>query len=321
MARVIPIDREPPPELDAETRARLDEADAAIGDVLPPEMEDAATAAPTSTEPLRGLEHLSRVAVVGRAKLVELSERKIAYVWPPVASMGWIVMLAAPPGLGKTSTLVMLLVGRANTGKPIDVLGLPMQPAPVGRYVIFIEGEVDDIATARKLRATCAMLGVDESALDRIVVVARKSVRVGDPAWGDVERMIGAGLVSDVALDSVARVSPLTSDTNDEAAQTALFDSIARAIDAAPSPETKPVVWLVAHTRKGGTGGLAPGLLPLPGDPHRGLPTLTLSLSPRAPRPPRPARRRSPWTTPPTSRHAAPKFAAPWRRATPAAPH
>ncbi len=254
MARVIAFDRAP--ELDAETRARLDEADEAIGDVAPPEIHETSVELPTADDPMHGLSKLSAVAVVGREKFVELSERKISYVWPPVASRGWVVMLCAPPGLGKTTLLVMLLVARANTGAPVEVLGLPVEPAPAGTYVLFVEGEVDEIAIARKLRGTCALLGVDESALDRIIVIPRKGVRVGDPVWMEAEKLIAAALVSDIGLDSVARCAPAGSDTNDEAQQTALFDSLARAVDLAPNAESKPVCWLIAHSRKGGSGGL-----------------------------------------------------------------
>jgi len=211
---------------------------------------------PSETDPLCGLLHLSKVATYGRRSLVELSERETTYVWAPIASLGWIIMLAGPPGLGKTTTLFSIIVARANLGEAVSVLGLPVEPAPRGKFIVLIEGEVDEIATARKLRATCQMLRVDEEALDRVIVIARKSVRVGDPAWTDIERLIACGLVSDIALDSVARVSPLGVETNSESDQTLLFDKIASAIDMAPSHKTKPVAWLVAHTRKGGGNSL-----------------------------------------------------------------
>jgi hypothetical protein len=83
-----------------------------------------------------------------------------------------------------------------------------------------------------------------------VILVARKSVRIGDPVWEDVEKLIAAGLVSDIALDTLARVAP--AEANDEREQVAIFDLVTKGIDRAPSEDTKPVVWIVAHTKKGG---------------------------------------------------------------------
>jgi hypothetical protein len=66
-------------------------------------------------------------------------------------------------------------------------------------------------------------------------------------------RLIEAGLVSDIGIDTVARVAP--ADGNSEQEQTAIFDLVAQAIEAAPTIETKPTAWAAAHTRKNGTTG------------------------------------------------------------------
>jgi hypothetical protein len=151
-------------------------------------------------------------------------------------------------GSGKTTLLFLVLVARANTGKPIKVLGRVITPAPHGTYIVLIEGEHSESSAARKFIKSCRLLGVDEAALDRIIIVARKDARIGSPVWQDVEKLVAAGLVSDIALDTLARVAP--ADANDEREQVHIFNLIATAIDLAPSEATRPVVWPVAHTRK-----------------------------------------------------------------------
>ena len=209
---------------------------------------------PTATEPLRGLEHLSKVAVLGRAAVQALAQAKILYVWDGIALLGIIAVIAGGVGSGKTTLLFLVLVARANTGAAVKVLGRLVTPSPPGTFVVLIEGEHSESSAARKLVKSCRLLRIDEDALDRIIIVARKSARIGSPVWQDVERLIAAGLVSDVALDTLARVAP--GDANDEREQVAIFDLVARAVDMAPSEATKPVVWPVAHTRKDATDDL-----------------------------------------------------------------
>jgi hypothetical protein len=203
---------------------------------------------PTADHPLRGLEHLSKVAVLGREALLALATAPIVYVWNGIALVGIIVVIAGGVGSGKTTLLFFVLVARANTGDAIKVLGREVTPAPAGTFVVLIEGEHSESSAARKLVKSCRLLGIDESALDRIIIVARKDARIGSPVWQDVEKLIAAGLVSDVALDTLARVAP--GDANDEREQVQIFNLIATAIERSPSVATRPVVWPVAHTRK-----------------------------------------------------------------------
>lgn len=212
-------------------------------------------AKPTAAEPLRGLMHLAKVAVVGRDRIVELADRPIVWLWEHIATAGVIVLLAAGPGCGKTTLLFMIIVARANRGKAIKVLTHEVSPAPDGTYIVVIENEHSDESASRILRKSCDLLGVDDIALDRIILVARGNVRIGSPAWGDVEKLIAAGLVSDVVLDTLARTAP--SEANDEREQVEVFSRIAQAIERAPSPATRPTCWTAAHTRK-----------------HEGMPTL-----------------------------------------------
>jgi hypothetical protein len=127
-----------------------------------------------------------------------------------------------------------------------------MTPAAAGKFVVLIEGEHSEASTSRKLVKSLKLLGVDDQALGRVIIVARKAVVLGSPEWADIVRLIAAGLVSDIALDTVARVAP--GDANDEREQVAIFDAVSQALERAPGAE-KPICWAVAHTRKNGTSG------------------------------------------------------------------
>jgi hypothetical protein len=211
---------------------------------------------PTAAAPLQGLVYLARVAVLGSKATHALANAPIRWIWDGVAILGIIVVIAGKVGCGKTTLLFWLLAARANTGEPLAVLGRMVTPARIGGFIVLIEGEHGEASTARKLVRMLRVAGVKDidAALDRVIFVARKSVRIGSAEWRDVERLVGEGLVSDIALDTLARVAP--GDANDEREQIAIFDRVAQAIDRAPSAETKPVVWCAAHLRKGDGGDL-----------------------------------------------------------------
>jgi hypothetical protein len=120
--------------------------------------------------------------------------------------------------------------------------------------VVLIEAEHGEVSAARKLVQSHSLLGIGESGLDRLVLVARKAVRLGSPVWQDVQRLIRAGLVSDIFLDTLSRVAPANADN--EAEQVAIFDGLGTDIERGPEG-AKPTVWVVSHTRKNGAGGLA----------------------------------------------------------------
>jgi hypothetical protein len=209
--------------------------------------------APTAEDPLRGLQHLSVVALLGREKLLELAARPVDYIFQDIAVAGTIILIAGPPAEGKTTLLFLILAGRLNVGEPIQLLGRRLDPAPKGKWVVLIEGEHSEASTSRKLVKSLGLLGLDDAALDRVIIVARKAVRLGSPEWQDIGHLVAAGLVSDIALDTVARVAP--ADADNEREQVAIFDAVARTIDLAPTDAVKPTVWAVSHTRKNQTSG------------------------------------------------------------------
>jgi hypothetical protein len=213
-------------------------------------------ASPTSADPLRGLSALRRVAVVGRTRLHALASAPVVYAWQDIAVAGTIVLLASGPSEGKTTLLALILAAHAHDGEPLSLLGREVTPMPLGTYAVVIEGEHSEASFARKMIRACQTIGASDDALDRLIIVARKAVRLGSPEWADVVRLIGAGLVGVVAIDTIARVAPAAAD--DEREQVAIFDGVAQAIEAAPSLATRPTVYACAHTRKNGrTGELA----------------------------------------------------------------
>jgi hypothetical protein len=214
-----------------------------------PATHEQPNATPTFEAPLAALPKLGAVAIMGRDRILELAAKPVVYIWQDIAIAGIIVVIAGGPGGGKTTLLFLILAARLNTGEPVKLLGREVAPAPAQTFVVLIEGEHGPTSTTRKTVRSFRLQGIDDAALERLIIVARKSVRIGSDEWLDVGRLVAAGLVSDIALDTLARVAP--ADGNDEREQVAIFDEIAKTIDAAPSEETKPVVWTVAHTRKG----------------------------------------------------------------------
>jgi hypothetical protein len=205
---------------------------------------------PTAADPLRGLPNLGKVAILGARALQDLAKAQVHYVWTDIAIVGIIVAIAGGVGVGKTTLLFWILAARMNTGAPIRVLGRTVTPAPPGMFVVLVEGEHGEKSAARKIVKECRAAGIVDvdAALARIILIARKSVRIGSVEWGDIRTLIAAGLVSDLAIDTLARVAP--ADANDEAQQVAIYDLVAQAVDLAPSEDRKPVVWCVLHQRK-----------------------------------------------------------------------
>lgn len=172
---------------------------------------------PSAAEPLRGLAYLGKVALIGRDRILELAATAVDYVWVDIAVAGTIVLIAGPPAEGKTTLLFLILAARMNPGEVVKLLGRSIQPAPQGMWIVLIEGEHSESSTSRKLVKSLDLLGLDHAALDRVIIVARKAVLLGSPEWLDVVTLAAAGLVSDIAIDTVARVAP--ADPNDERQQ------------------------------------------------------------------------------------------------------
>lgn len=210
---------------------------------------------PSSSEPLRGCVELARFALTRFEDIVSEAERPVDWVWSGCAARSNVVMLCGPPGGGKTTLLFLLLAALAST-RPVELLGRAVAPMSRGRVIVLVEGEQGQSSTARKLLASCHALGIrseetlrdPETGVTRIVILARKSVLVGDERWKEIVRMVAAGVVGHVALDTLARVAP--GDSNDEKEQTRIFDQVCQAIESAPTEESRPTVWVLTHSNK-----------------------------------------------------------------------
>jgi hypothetical protein len=190
--------------------------------------------------------------LLGAESIQAKSREKIRYCWGVVVVQGTINMFAGGPGSGKSTLLFLLLAARLSVS-PTELLGMPVAPAAQGQFVILIEGEHGESSTARKLLRALDTLDLPPSALNRLVVIARKAVTVGDKAWRAIEGLVAAGLVADIFLDTLARVSGNV-DPNDEREQIKLFERLAKMIELSPDPHRQITLWIAAHTRKPETG-------------------------------------------------------------------
>jgi hypothetical protein len=189
----------------------------------------------------------------GRDSIIAEAQKPIDYIWHEIAVAGTVNLIAGPPAEGKTTLLFLLLACRMQS-TPQPFLGRMLLPAPPGKFVVLIEAEHSDGGTARKLIQSLDTLGLGYEGLDRVLIIARKAVCIGDPAWHEIGLMVSQGLVSDIALDTLARVSG-GADANNEAEQASIFGSIAKTIEMAPDPSDRPTVWLVAHSKKNDRNG------------------------------------------------------------------
>jgi len=208
---------------------------------------------PTAGDPLRGLEHLPQVILFGRERILKLAATPVEYLWQDIAVAGTVVLIAGPPAEGKTTLLFLILAVRLSIGEPVKLLERAIKPARKDQFVVIIEGEHSEASTSRKLKKALTIMGVSDEGLARVFIIARKAVLVGSPEWLELELMVAAGLVSDIAIDTLARVAP--ADANNEAEQVSIFNRLAATIERAPDGLDRPIVWTVAHTRKNGTDG------------------------------------------------------------------
>lgn len=204
------------------------------------------TEAPTATldTTIAGLKHLGPLIISGAARLQELAAKPVDWIWQDIAVGNTVCVLAGPSTGGKTTLAFLLALARANTGAPIAVCGRLVKPAPMGQRILLLEAEHNEESASRKILKSARLLGIGPEAVDRILLVARKTVKLGSPAWNDAVKLIKAGLISDIFVDTLAKMS--NGDANSEQAQIENFDLIVDALEAG-----KPMGWVLVHTRKG----------------------------------------------------------------------
>lgn len=207
---------------------------------------------PPEGGPLASYPELQKVALVGASEILAESTKPTRWAWDGIVEEGSVCMLAGAPGGGKTTLMFLVLVLRASP-RGGDLFGASVAGARKGSYVVLIEGEHGSPSACRKLVNSCRLLGAPTTVLNRVIVIARKAVLIGDARWKEIVRMVAAGVVSDIAIDTIARCAP--GDGSSEKEQTAIMHTVAEAIEAAPTVEQRPVAWINAHTRKGESTG------------------------------------------------------------------
>jgi hypothetical protein len=180
------------------------------------------------------------------------------WVWAGCVERGNVVLLCGEPGGGKTS-LVFLIAAAVSAREGYSgawdgrLLGREVTPMREGQYIVIVEAEQSERSSCRKLLAAYQTLGLPGRETHRTLLIARRSVRLGDLIWQEVAQLIAEGRVGHVILDTIARVCP--GESNDERAQTEIFDSIVRTMAGSRQP---PTCWLLTHSRKGErTGSVA----------------------------------------------------------------
>ncbi len=191
-----------------------------------------------------GSPELAKIVLCGAEEIVAAAQVPPAWAWQGVANEGGITMLAGPPSGGKTTLACCLLLLRASIEGGM-LLGRYVRSMRPGRIAVLVEAEHSGSSISRKLVRTCQLLGLPHSTLDRIAIIARKGVEYGDMRWVELEALFKANVVSDVMIDTLARVAPL--DANDERVQTSLFAAMGALLESA---SRESALWLVAHTRK-----------------------------------------------------------------------
>lgn len=208
-------------------------------------------------DPLYGCPLIKKRALIGAAAIGAEAARKVAYIWEGIATPGAVIVMAGPPGEGKTTAWALLFASRRNpTGEPMVMFGRALHPAPKDKWLVMIENEQGGSLTSRQLVRSVEMLGLPPATLERVIVLAREEVKAGSQVWEELCDLTRHGHVDSIWIDSLARFQP-GGDSNREEDQAEVFAAVAECLEDAPDVD-KPTCWMLAHTRKnnGGKGDL-----------------------------------------------------------------
>lgn len=218
------------------------------------------------------LKKLREISLHG-TEISEAADEPVDWLWKPYLVTGTLGLFGGDPGSGKTTLVFLAMACRARTRvSEVLFLGAPLKTAPVGKYIVIVEGEHRPSSAARKLRRVIRQLGLQEEEqeiFERVFLVTRKAVIVGDAHWKNIVKLVEAGLVSDVVLDTLASTTANT-DSNKEQDQVQLFKKLADAIRLSPN-QNSLTLWLLAHMRKKASTAseVGPGLQDVAGSVQR----------------------------------------------------
>jgi RecA/RadA recombinase len=205
--------------------------------------------------PLSGLDALREAALVGD-RIESVSKEELEWIWRGIVGVDHHTEIAGPPYSGKTTLLFLLAVAMANpTDRDVELFGRSVRRNPPGKFAVIIEEENSGRSGARKLIASCQMLGLPiNETLTRIILIARKDVKAipllenneTPGIWRDVLLLGERGGVGGLFLDSRSRILG-EGDANGEKDQAFAAGVISQALKYCDAP-----VFIVSHTRKSG---------------------------------------------------------------------
>lgn len=204
-------------------------------------------------------------AIVGYDALVEATAVPPVPIWYEGIEADSHIEVSGPSGHGKTTLAILLAVARANTGRPIELLGRRVVPGDPGSFVVVVEEENGKFSLRKKVEIACEALGLPiRETIDRLIFLVRRGVVGGDQRWAAVEALGRAGRVAMVLVDSRARVLR-RGESNKEEDQSAVANMLHGLVEACRAP-----VVVISHTRKGERGGGPEEIEDISGSSQRG---------------------------------------------------
>lgn len=182
-------------------------------------------------------------ALVGFDEIDDVASEAIEWAWEGIYAVDHGIECAGASYSGKTTLGFLLAAAHAHVGEPVEVLGRRVTPVPEGKSVVIVEEENSQRSCRDKLIASCEMLGIEpRAALDRIVLIARCGMQVGDPQWRALLALAAADRIGFTLIDSRARVFNGGSANAEE-------DQCTRDVLQLMNHSGGPV-FIVSHTRK-----------------------------------------------------------------------
>jgi AAA domain-containing protein len=208
----------------------------------------------------RATEQLESRGIIGFEASRAILAVPIEWIWDGIIACDHAVEICGPSYVGKSTLAILLAVARANpTGKPIDLFGRMVAPAPAGKLIAIANEENGRQSAVAKIDSAIEMLGLPlRETWDRILLLSRAGLRAHaltsddmrgvpkDDLWAALLHAAQHGAIDLVVLDTRARIFSGFGNPKDEDSQAAAAAAITRLVELTGAP-----VLVVSHTRKG----------------------------------------------------------------------